>query len=56
MSSSPERFAEQHETRETRTEQPPALTPILESVHGDGYRWAALDLTDLDPPTWFPPH
>ena len=56
MSSSPPRFAEQDDTRETPTEQPPALTPILESVRGEGYRWASLDVTDLDPPTWFPPN
>ena len=56
MSNSPERFAEQDDTGETHTEQAPTLTPILESVRGDGYRWASLDATDLDPPTWFPPH
>ena len=56
MSSSPERFEEQDDTREPRVERPPGLTPLLESVRGDGYRWASLDVTDLDPPTWFPPN
>ncbi len=56
MSSSPEHFSEQDDTRETRPEQPPPLTPLQESARGDGYRWASLDATDLDPPTWFPPH
>jgi len=56
MSNSPERFAEEDDTREPGTQRPPALTPVLESVHGDGYRWASLDVTDLDPPTWFPPN
>jgi len=56
MSSSPPRFSEQDDTPDPGTERPPALTPLLESVRGDGYRWASLDLTDLDPPTWFPPN
>jgi hypothetical protein len=56
MSNSPERFAEQDDKHEPGTERPTALTPVLESVHGDGYRWASLDVTDLDPPTWFPPN
>jgi len=32
------------------------MTPLQELTLADGYRWAALDVTDLDPPTWFPPH
>ncbi|HWN38635.1 MAG TPA: hypothetical protein VNP02_09080 [Gammaproteobacteria bacterium] len=56
MSGTAARFAEQHDTREPGTERPPASTPVLESVHADGYRWASLDIADLDPPTWFPPH
>lgn len=32
------------------------LTPPMELTRGDGYRWAALDVTDLDPPTSLPPH
>jgi hypothetical protein len=56
MSSSPERFAEQDDTREPRTDRPQALTPLPESARGDGYSSASLDVTDLDPPTWFPPN
>jgi len=56
MSSSPKRFAEPDDTHERGTDRAPALTPLLESVHGDGYRSASLDVTDLDPPTYFPPH
>ena len=56
MSNSPERFAEQDDTREPGTERPPALTSLLESARGDDHRSASLDVTDLDPPTWFPPN
>ena len=55
MSSSPEQL-EEHDARERTSERTSALTPRQELAHADGYRWAALDLTDLDPPTWFPPH
>ena len=57
MSSSPERFDENdvRVSGDGSTERPPALTPLHELAHGDGYRWAALDVNDLDPPTWFPP-
>ena len=44
--------------RERRTldsERPPTLTPLLELARGDGYRWASLEVTDLDPPTVLPP-
>jgi len=30
------------------------MTPPLELLHGDGYRWASLDVADLDPPTMLP--
>ena len=55
MSNSPERCAEQDDSHEPATERL-ASTPLLESVHADGYRWTLLDETDLDPPTWFPPN
>ena len=45
MHSSPEAFHEHDDIREPRTTQP------VELERGDGYRWAALDVTDLDPPT-----
>ena len=56
MSNSPARVVERDDSHEPDTDRAPALTPLLESVHGDGYRWASLDLADLDPPTYFPPH
>ena len=56
MANSLERFSERDDTQEPSTERPAALTPQQESARGDGYRWASLDVTDLDPPTWFPPH
>ena len=37
-------------------ERPPALTPLHELARGDGYRWASLDVEDLDPPTSLPPY
>jgi len=49
MSNSPDIF-EEHDDMRT-PERPPTLTPLLESVRGDGYRWASLDVVDLDPPT-----
>jgi hypothetical protein len=57
MSHSPERFdeGEASESGTGSTERPLAVTPALELAHGDGHRWAALDVDDLDPPTWFPP-
>ena len=55
MSSSPEAFHEHDDIREPRAhdigERSPALTPLFELVRGDGYRWASLDVADLDPPT-----
>ena len=45
MSSSPEALHEHDDIRE------PASTPLVELERGDGYRWAALDVADLDPPT-----
>lgn len=38
------------------SERPLAMTPVLESLHGDGHRWASFDVEDLDPPTTFPAH
>ena len=49
MSSSPDIFEEHDDSR--TPERPPALTPLLESARGDGYRWASIDVFDLDPPT-----
>ena len=53
MSGSPELFDEDDDPRE-RPEL--ASTPALELARADGYRWASLDVVDLDPPTRFPPH
>ena len=56
MSGSPEIFDEDDNAREHRTldSQRPLMTPPLELLHGDGYRWASLDVADLDPPTMLP--
>jgi hypothetical protein len=52
MSSSPETFEEDDiEPGARGADRPSALTPLLELAHGDGYRWASLDVIDLDPPT-----
>ena len=55
MANSPEAFHEHDDINEPRTydlgERSPTLTPLLELVRGDGYRWASLDVADLDPPT-----
>ena len=45
MSSSPEAFQEHDDIREPQT------TQLVELGYGDGRRWAALDVADLDPPT-----
>ena len=57
MSGSPEIVDEDklHEPRASTAEPRSALTPPLELARGDGYRWASLDVIDLDPPTFFPP-
>ena len=47
MSSSPEAFQDHDDIHEPS----PALTPVAELARGDGHRWAALDVADLDPPT-----
>ena len=41
--------------RDTLNAQRPASTPLFELAGGDGYRWASLDVADLDPPTVLPP-
>ena len=51
MSSSPEAFHEHDDIREPRTLNSGDRTPLVELERGDGYRWAALDVADLDPPT-----
>ena len=51
MSSSPEAFHEHDEIREPRTLDVGERTQLVELERGDGYRWAALDVADLDPPT-----
>jgi len=59
MAGSPENFDDNDDVRERGmrgSERPPASTPLLESARADGYRWASLDVTDLDPPTTFPPY
>jgi hypothetical protein len=37
------------------SERPSTLAPALEISHGEGYRRAWPDTTDLDPPATFPP-
>jgi hypothetical protein len=54
MSSSPDVFEDREKLSERRAERPAALTQVHEQSQGDGYRWASLDVVDLDPPTWFP--
>jgi len=58
MSGSPEIFDEENSVFERRTldSERPLMTPPLELLHGDGYRWATLDVADLDPPTMLPPY
>jgi hypothetical protein len=52
MSSSPEAFHEQDKILEPHTQElGERSAPFVELAHGDGYRWAALDVADLDPPT-----
>lgn len=55
MSNSPKIFAADDIDREGLPAGSPALTPLHEFIHGDGYRWASLGVVDLDPPTTFPP-
>lgn len=58
MSGNSELFDGNDNGRERDTldsERQPASTPLLEVARGDGYRWASLEVTDLDPPTVFPP-
>jgi hypothetical protein len=43
------------ERRTLESDRPPSSTPLLEWARGDGYRWASLEVTDLDPPTVSPP-
>ena len=51
MSSSPEAFHEYDDTREPRTLEGGERTLLVELERGDAYRWAALNIADLDPPT-----
>ena len=51
MASSPEAFDENDDIRERRTLEIGERARIVELERGDGYRWAALDVEDLDPPT-----
>jgi hypothetical protein len=44
-----EALHEHDEVRESRA--PGGRTESVELVRGDGHRWAALDVHDLDPPT-----
>jgi len=44
-------FHEHDDILETRTLDIGERTPLVELECGDGYRWAALDVADLDPPT-----
>ena len=58
MASSPEHFDERDNAPDRdalESDRPLALTSALESVHGDSFRWASMDVADLDPPTIFPP-
>jgi hypothetical protein len=54
MANPPELFDEPRD-RDSEERRPAALTPQLEMLRGEGYRWASLDVTDLDPPTPTPP-
>ena len=55
MANSPEAFHEHDDIHEPRAhdvgERSSVSTPLFELAHGDGYRWASLDVADLDPPT-----
>ena len=54
MQKTREAFRDHHESRELsadRHAKPATYTPIFEMVHGEGHRWAVLDVPDLDPPT-----
>jgi hypothetical protein len=51
MSNSPEAFHEHNDIGEPRTLSSGDRTPLVELERGDLYRWAALDVADLDPPT-----
>ena len=51
MANSAEAFHEHDDIREPRTLDIGERTPLAELERGDGYRWAALDVADLDPPT-----
>ena len=53
MRSTPESL---EENDDTRAQRPSALTPLFESVRGEGHRWASLDVVDLDPPMPIPPY
>ena len=55
MSGNAELFDGNDNGHERDTQRPPASTPLFELAGGDGYRWASLDVADLDPPTVFPP-
>jgi len=58
MSSPNEVFEDHDSIREEHASTERALeltTPLLQLTRAEGYRWAALDVVDLDPPTWFPP-
>ena len=58
MAGFPEIFDEEDHVLERRTldSERPLMTPPRELLHGDGYRWASLDVADLDPPTSLPPY
>ena len=51
MSSAPEAFQERDDICEPRTLDSAEPSGFTELARGDAYRWAALDVADLDPPT-----
>jgi hypothetical protein len=56
MSNSPAIYEGRNDVgADRRLEERPVLTPAQELNLADGYRWASLEIVDLDPPTWFPP-
>lgn len=54
MNKTREALRDHHESREQSADsrsKHATFTPIFEVIHGEGHRWAVLDVPDLDPPT-----
>ena len=60
MASYKESFGDVDNGREPRTlhdaQRAQLSTLPFEAARGDGFRWASLDVTDLDPPTSLLPY